>query len=184
MGYGRKTERDWQGMGSAGRRHDGGFTLLEVVIVVAVMGILVAVALPPFVNWRNTLGYRQTARGMTAMLREARSRAVTRNVQQMVVFKPNSSSYTMLQGSRAYNTPAPGWTPLEIQKPSRNVAIRSGNGAPPQANVSVQFNPNGTVRLADRNGGQSDGTITVSDGTAEQFQLTITPSGMITVKKK
>ncbi|CAG0941385.1 hypothetical protein ANRL1_00525 [Anaerolineae bacterium] len=161
------------------RSQAGGFTLIEVMVVVAIMGILIAVALPPFVNWRNNLGYRQTARGMTAMLREAKSLAITRNVQQRVVFKPNSSSYTLLRGDRAYNTQASGWMPVQAQKSPANTAIRSGIDGTSRANVSVQFNPNGTAIIS-----PSDGTVTLNEGTAVQYQITVTSSGMITTKKK
>ncbi|MBT0892762.1 GspH/FimT family pseudopilin [Geobacter hydrogenophilus] len=161
----------------------GGFTLIEVMIVVAIIAILIAVALPPFVDWRNNLGYRQTARGMTAMLREAKSRAITRNRQQMVVFKPNSSSYSLLQGDRAYNTQETGWTSEQTQTIPANSTIRSGGGTS-LANVSMQFNPNGTVRLFDRKGAPSDGTITVNEGTAVLYEISMTQSGMLTTKKK
>ncbi|WP_306533013.1 GspH/FimT family pseudopilin [Geobacter sp.] len=175
-------------MRRAGKQWGGGeargFTIIEVMIAVAIMAILVAVALPPFVDWRNTLGYRQTARGMTAMLREARSLTITRNQQHMVVFKPNSSSYTLLRGNQAYNTQETGWTQVQTQKSPANTAIRSGSGGTSMANVSVQFNPNGTVRLLDRKGAPSDGTATINEGTAMQYQITVTPSGMITTKKK
>lgn len=174
----KRAEKEWGGW------EVKGFTIIEVMIAVAVMAILVAVALPPFVNWRNTLGYRQSARGMTAMLREARSLAITRNRQQMVVFKPNSSSYTLLQGNRAYNTQETGWTRMQTQKISRNSSIRGGSSGTSLANVSVQFNPNGTARLCDRKGAPSDGTATINTGTAVQYQITVTPSGMITTKKK
>lgn len=161
------------------RSKAGGFTLIEVMVVMAVVGILIAIALPPFVNWRNTLGNRQTARGMTAMLREARSLAVTRNRQHLVVFKPNSSSYTLLRGDRAYNTQATGWTPAQVHKIPVSTAIRSGSDGTSRGNVSVQFNPNGTARVA-----PSDGTVTVNEGMAVQYKISVNPSGMITTKKK
>lgn len=164
-------------------RTTGGFTLIEVMVVVAVVGIIVAIALPPFVNWRNSLGYRQTARGMTAVLREAKSRAITRNVQQMVVFKPNSSSYRLLEGNRAYNSQESGWTPVLKQEIPATVAIGGNDGAS-RANVSVQFNPNGTSRFLDRKGYGSYSSVTVHTEQAVQYQITMRSSGWMTVKRK
>ncbi len=163
---------------------EGGFTLIEVMVVVAVMAILIAVALPPFVNWRNSLGYRQTARGMTAILREARSRAITRNLQQMVVFKPNSSSYSLLSSSdRAYNTQENGWALDQTQQIPATVTI-GGNDGTSRANVSVQFNPNGTLRFFDRKGYKNYSSVTVNTEGGVQYQITMRSSGWMTVKKK
>jgi len=178
MGCSRYTDMD-RGCVTA-REHvtaEEGFTLIEVMVVVAIMGILIAVALPPFVNWRNSLGYRQTARGMTAMLREAKSLAITRNVQQRVVFKPNISIYNPAAGDRASNTQATGWTPLQTQKTPATVAI-GGNDGTSRANVSVQFNPNGTLRFS----GYSSVTVNTEGGV--QYQITMRSSGWMTVKKK
>jgi len=186
MGCSRDSDMD-RGRETTAREHvttAEGFTLIEVMVVVAIMGILIAVALPPFVNWRNSLGYRQTARGMTATLREAKSLAITRNVQQMVVFKPNSSSYRLLEGNRAYNTQESGWTPVLKQEIPATLTMGGGQDGTSQANVSVQFNPNGTSRFFDRKGYRSYSTVTVNAGTAAQYQITMRSSGWMTVKKK
>lgn len=165
------------------RSKAGGFTLIEMMVAVAIVAILVAIALPPFVNWRNNLGYRQTARGIMAVLREAKSRAITRNRQHMVVFKPNSSSYRLLEGNRAYNTPEDGWSPVQDQDIPATVTI-GGNDGTSRANVSVQFNPNGTSRFFDRKGYSSYSSVTVNTKEAAQYRVTMRSSGWMTMKKK
>jgi general secretion pathway protein H len=53
-----------------------GFTLLELVIVLAVMGLLLAVAPMALNKYRQTVDYRDTVRRFAASLSEARQSAV------------------------------------------------------------------------------------------------------------
>jgi len=169
-----------------GRCTDGGFTLVEILIVLAITLILMGIALPPYLSWRNNLSYRQAARGMTSMLREARTLAITRNRQHMVVFKPNSSSYKLIPGSQAYNTPSTGWnaTPLQDQNSPSNTTFRSMSTGTSTGNVYVQFNPNGTAKLAAPNGTASNGSITVNEGSSRKFVITVTTAGRIKMVKR
>lgn len=168
-----------------GRKKDG-FSLIELMVVVAVIAILLAMALPSYVEWRKTLSYRQTARGIQAMLKEAKSLTITRNLQHMVVIEPGSSSYKLIPGSRAYNTPSTGWstTPLQAVTTPANVAIRSTSAGTSTNNVYIQFNPNGTVRLSAPDGTANDGNVTVNDGASVKFCVTVSTAGRIRMEKR
>lgn len=162
-----------------------GFSLIELVVVVAIIGILLAVALPPFVSWRKTLSYRQTARGIQAMLKDAKSLSITRNLQHMVVIEPGTSRYTLQPGNRAYNTPAAGWgSALQTVTTPASVTIRSRSDGTSSDNVYIQFNPNGTVRLKAPDGTGSDGNVTVNDGASVIFCITVSESGRIRMEKR
>ncbi|SRR5258708_2244707 len=58
-----------------------GFTLIEIVITLAVLGILVMLGLPSFAIWMNNSKIRTAAEGITNGLQLARAEAVRQNVQ-------------------------------------------------------------------------------------------------------
>ena len=161
--------------------------MIELLVVVAIISIMLAMAVPSFVSWRKTLSYRQTARGIQSMLKEAKSLAITQNLQHMVAIEPGSSSYKLIRGNRAYNTPATGWsaTPLQSVTAPSGVTIRSRNDGTSSDNVYMQFNPNGTVRLKAPDGTTvSDGNVTVNDGASVMFCLTVSEAGRIRLEKR
>ena len=63
-------------------RKQPGFTLLEIAVVVAIIGIVALVAVPAFGTYRRKASVRAAAYETMSMLREARSRAIesSRNV--------------------------------------------------------------------------------------------------------
>jgi prepilin-type N-terminal cleavage/methylation domain-containing protein len=164
----------------------GGFSLVELMVVIAMMAILMAIALPPFVSWRKTLSYRQAAWGIQDMLKEAKSLTITRNLQHMVIIEPGNGSYKLVAGSRAYNTPTTGWSasPLQSVAASANVVIRGTSAGTSTDNVYIQFNPNGTAKLAAPDGTANDGSVTVNDGAKVIFCLSVSSAGRIRMEKR
>jgi type IV fimbrial biogenesis protein FimT len=76
-----------------------GFTLLELMIVTAIIAIVLGTALPSFVQWRKGLRYREATNGLVASLRTARSTAITTNRQVEIEFLGNT--YRTGIGNRA-----------------------------------------------------------------------------------
>ena len=62
-----------------------GFTLLEIIVVIAVVAILSAVAIPSFLAWRPNLLFRQATRDLFMDLQMAKMESVKRNVNVGVV---------------------------------------------------------------------------------------------------
>ena len=139
-------------------RSPKGFTLLELIMVMTVMGIICAMALPPYLSWRKNLEYRTTARGVVAALREARSRAITDNYPHQVIFDLVNGQYRLTKYPVDYAT----WTSL-----ASDVIL---NTSP---TTTIQYYPNGT---------SSGGTINVQDTVGTQhFQIVVNTTGRVVV---
>jgi len=138
-------------------RSQKGFTLMELIVAVILMGILLTMALPSYSQWRRSLEYRSTARLVVAALREARSRAITDNQPHQVIIDSANRQYRLAD----YTT----WTLLAPE-----VSLYTGATTTPYV---VQYNTNGT---------SSGGTINVRDvdGT-QKYQIVVNTTGRIVV---
>jgi prepilin-type N-terminal cleavage/methylation domain-containing protein len=90
------------------KTNDRGFTMLEMMILIVIIGILASIAAPSFFNWIPQMKLKNDARTNLNSLRQARAQAVAKNGQygvyfdqenkQLYLFKdcdnPSGSTYT------------------------------------------------------------------------------------------
>ncbi|MRR05785.1 MAG: prepilin-type N-terminal cleavage/methylation domain-containing protein [Deltaproteobacteria bacterium] len=147
-----------------------GFTLIELLIAIAVAGILLAIATPSFLQWRQNLQYKEAANGLVSTLRTARNSAISLNRQNRVEFQPLSARYRTTQGDRAYDSTS--WTIVKQDWTAAPVGIvmKTGAGCTGTANVAIPFSPNGTA---------SAGTICIGDNSSTKYQIVVAASGRI-----
>ena len=87
------------------RQKNTGMTLLEVMVVVAIIGIIVAIAAPSFSTMLEKQRIKGAAEAMLADLRWARAEAIKRNKKVRVTFTTGSSwSYTINGDPTGANT--------------------------------------------------------------------------------
>lgn len=78
------------------RQNNKGMTLLEVMVVVAIIGIIVAIAVPSFSTMLEKQRIKDAAEAMLADLRWARTESIKRNAPVRVTFATGSNwSYTI-----------------------------------------------------------------------------------------
>jgi type II secretion system protein H len=72
---------------------DTGFTLIELMVVIAIIAILALVATPNMISWRNNAKLNGDALNLKGDLEMAKSRAITENARVAVLF--NANGYTI-----------------------------------------------------------------------------------------
>ena len=73
----------------------GGYTLLEVLIAMAIMGTLLAIGVPRMVSLRGPYALTGAANRIAADLQVARQRAIARNSRYRITFTPSTSTYQL-----------------------------------------------------------------------------------------
>jgi prepilin-type N-terminal cleavage/methylation domain-containing protein len=136
-------------------RRTGGFTLIEILIVMGLMGVLVAVLLPDFNRVIPEMKVDKAAAKLAADLRMAQQRAVAEMSDVWFVFDLSGNSYYALVIDRnamvtRLEDPLKGSAYLEVDfdeldafKGTRIIAITTASGPVPGF---VWYSPLGAVR--------------------------------------
>lgn len=125
------------------KRNNDGFTLVEMMLVLAIIGILMAISAPSIMTWARMAEYRGVAQEVDSALRQARSRSIASNLEHRIVFFVGGGR----QRFRLEEGNSGTWTTLRQWEVPATVKL-TGNLTP------LGFNPNGssgsdTVNICD-----------------------------------
>lgn len=90
---------------SSGRRtrREGGYSLIEVLVTITIMGTLLALAVGGFRGWGLARDHEGAATNLQTVLRQTQTRAITEGTSFCVTFDTTNSTYTVWR--YACNTP-------------------------------------------------------------------------------
>ena len=76
-------------------KNNAGFTLMELMTVIAILGIIMAIAVPNMIGWRSTHQLGASAREVMSVINGARIDAIKNNTPVILTFN-NSKYYPVL----------------------------------------------------------------------------------------
>jgi len=144
---------------------DTGFTLLELMVVIAMVAILTAIAIPNTISWRNNAKLNGDVLNLRGDLEMAKLRAIKENANVAVLFNANGYEIFIDNGDGggvANNWVRDGEEVLLTNKQLSDGVTMATNFTSPRA----QFTPRGRC-----NGGTA--VITNSAGTTKSIAVSI-----------
>ena len=146
------------------RKHrEGGFTLIEVMIVVAIIGLTSALAVPSYTDWHAKYQLRQAATEIQTLLSIARISAMSRN-SVVTVNVALGGGKVQIAGTDASGASVVSLTQMMD-------SVTGLNPAP----TTVAFSPLG-IRSG---GGAGNQQISISNNRGLSYSVRVTPRGKV-----
>jgi len=152
---------------------DKGFTLVELMITIAIVAVLAGIITPSFLQWRDRTKVRGDASTLRATFEAAKLRAIKHNTNAVVTF-PDTTSYQAYIDTNQNNVRDAGETIFANRTLSSGVSISentfTGN--------KMAFNPRGMA-----NGPNSTGTITLTSPGGNRYSVVVSSFGRIRLER-
>lgn len=154
---------------------NSGFTLFEVLTVIAIIGIMAAIAVPNMIGWRSDANFRGTVQNLKGDLNSAKMMAVRENAFVVVNFFANRYEVFVDNGSGAN---AENWTRDSDERRLANRVLPAGVtidlGATDFTDDRTRFNRRGLP--------QNLGTLVVVASSGDQRQIQLNRLGRINIQ--
>jgi type II secretion system protein H len=153
-------------------KNNSGFTLIEMMIVIAIIGIISAIAVPNMISWRSNHQLNGSAREVMSTINGARIAAVKNNAMVTVTFNAAAREVTTVVTNRVTGVVRTTTTPL---RPGVVVASNFTSNA-------FRFNSRGLpVELADNN--FASGTVTLTNAKGDSLEVIMASTGATRIDK-
>lgn len=127
--------------GPSGRdNRDAGFTLLEMIVVLVILGLAAALVGPRMGGATPQVQLRASVQRLSAELRTARAEALRTSTSRTVTIDPTKRAFWMGETGRPSALPSG----VVVRTFSANLATEGGDAAPVTGPLRVVFSPDGS----------------------------------------
>jgi type IV fimbrial biogenesis protein FimT len=147
-------------------RKDNGFTLVEMMVVIAIMAIVSAIAVPNFYSYAAGMKLRSASRDLYSTLQSTRMKAIREKTRWAVEF-PSSSSYRVVDCG-----PDNDCSANNVYHSTTNISQYSGITASGVFPITFEFTSEGTCNA---------GTIIFTDSKHKTSQVEVSLAGRIRI---
>jgi type II secretion system protein H len=117
-------------MMDAARKHRAaGFTLIELVVVLAILGLALAVVVPNLGPSSETVELRAAASELRALLRATRSAAITANRDLLLAIDESGGGYALDGQAHAFRSAGFAERRLRVEPPARLMFFATGGAS-------------------------------------------------------
>ncbi len=171
------------------RKNNKGFSLPEVMTVVAIIGVMSSIAMPPMFSWLGNKGVQSASRDLYSHMRKAQSVAVMRNRNCAITFNETVNGVTYdyvvyVDENKNFSYDA-GETVIAqvLWSQYRNAQLANVNfTANGGGDATIAFRPN--LIPADYDGGIANGTVKLKNSGSLQFDVVVSASGNVSLRKQ
>jgi|CXWL01.1.fsa_nt_gi prepilin-type N-terminal cleavage/methylation domain-containing protein len=131
-----KTGQNWTGYVLEPKNRQGGFTLVEMMIVSAIIGITTMIAVPSYLQWHTRYQLREATLEINSQLNLARMAAMNRNMAVRSTLALTAGNVTMITTNTTGTVVvlSPVTFPASVTG-ARDAATLDTDPAPPPVNI-------------------------------------------------